>query len=361
MKKHHTGWQVPMAGALLLATAASAEQNELTQQLDSTNRVTASLRLGFNFSGKFKGVGTTFAPGAPLTGARRTPHGDAYNYGDGYVYADKSGSLDGMTSYWGYDNANQVGASVANSIDFHRTDATGLPGTRSDADTPSVGFEVAYNYQLGRDDWRHLNYGIEGAANFMPVSFGGSGTYNLALRSITDTYGYTAGTTPPSANLPYQGSFEGPGFLLNIPRTGRTTQLGNATFQVQQDFDGDLWGFRVGPYLEYAPSPKWSLYLSGGLAVGIMTADASWKETLTLPGGGPGSSTSVSGSGSDVSLLGGFYVGADAQYKFNERWSVDGGVQFQDIGTYNHNFGGRNVEVDLSQSIFIHAGVSYSF
>jgi len=133
MKNHNIGWRVPVTGALLLATAASAEQTAQTY-LDSTNRVTLSLRFGFDISGKFKGVGTTFAPGAPLANTRFTPHGDKYNYDDGYVYNDKSGSADGYTSYWGYDKASQIGASSANSIDFHRTDAVGLPGNRSSDD-----------------------------------------------------------------------------------------------------------------------------------------------------------------------------------------------------------------------------------
>jgi hypothetical protein len=40
---------------------------------------------------------------------------------------------------------------------------------------------------------------------------------------------------------------------------------------------------------------------------------------------------------------------------------VEAGVQFQDLGLYDHNFGGRSVELDLSKSIFLHAGVSFSF
>ena len=293
MNNHYTGWRVPMTGALLLATAVSAEQDS-QMYLDSTNRVTLSLRLGFNISGKFTGVGSTFAPGSPLANNRFTPHGDRYNYGDGYVLPDISGSADGMTWYWGYDNASQINASGPNSIDFHRTDVAGLPGDKSSDDSPYIGAELAYDYEdLGKnDDWRHLYYGIEAAVNFMPISFGGTGLYNLSLSSITDTYGYTPGTTPPSASLPYQGSFQGPGFVVNMPRTGRVTQLATASFLVQQDFDANLWGFRLGPYVDYMPSEKWNLHLSGGLAVGVMQASASWSETVTLPGGGPGSSTS---------------------------------------------------------------------
>jgi hypothetical protein len=57
----------------------------------------------------------------------------------------------------------------------------------------------------------------------------------------------------------------------------------------------------------------------------------------------------------------GYYVGLDATYKFNNRWGADVGVQFQDLGIYSHNFGGRTAQLDLSQSIFIQVGISYSF
>jgi hypothetical protein len=360
MKKNPTVWGVPVTGALLFATAVSAETDS-QMYLDSTNRVTLSLRLGFNISGKFKGTGSTFAPGSPFVNPnRRTPHGDKYNYADGYVFSDLSGSKDGMTWYWGYDTAGQVNASGANTIDLHRTTASGIPGETSQDDSPRVGAELAYDYQFGvKEDWHHLRYGVEAAFNWMPIEFGGGGIYNATLSRLTDTYGYTPGTHPPSAELPYQGSFQGPGFVLNVPRVGTVTTVSSATFLVQQHFDADLWGFRLGPYIEYPLSKKWSLHLSGGLAVGLLAGDASWKETLTLPGGG--GSSSVGGAGDDVSVLWGFYVGLDAHYQMNQRWGLDAGVQFQDLGVYDHNFGGRTVEIDFSESLFVHAGISYSF
>ncbi len=361
MKNYHTGWRVPVTSALLFATAVSAEQNEQTY-LNSTNRVTLSLRFGLNISGGFKGVGSTFAPGAPLANSRFTRHGDKYNYDDGFALPDGSGSTDGYTWYWGYDSTSQINASGANSIDLHRTDAIGLPKRNaSEDDSPYLGAELAYAYELRKDDWRHLYYGVEFAVNWMPISFGGTSLYNLTLSHVTDTYGYTPGTTVPTSQLPYEGDFTHGNFSIFYPRTGTSTSLSSATLLVQQDFDANLWGFRVGPYIEYMPSEKWNLHLSGGLAVGLLSAEASWKETLTVPGGGPNASTSVSGGGDDVALLAGFYIGLDAEYKFNERWSVEAGVQYQDIGNYNHDFGGRSVELDLSQSVFVHAGISYSF
>ena len=357
-KKNPTGWRVPMTGALILATTVSAEQG-VTPYLNTTNRVTLSLRFGLNISGGFKGVGSTFAPGAPLKNTRFTPHGDKYNYDDGYALPDISGSTDGYSWYWGYDAANQVDATAANTIDLHRTDATGMPGKNSsDDDGPNLGAEVAWNYELGRDEWRQIYYGVEMAVNWMPFDISRHNGYDVTLASVTDTYGYTPGTTPPAGNLPYQGAYANGNFTIFYPRQSTATTLASARFIVQQDFDANIWGFRVGPYIEYLPSEKWSLHLSGGLALGLIDANASWKETLSVTGGG---TTSVSGGGDDLSLLAGFYIGVSAQYKFNDRWSVEAGVQYQDIGTYDHNFGGRSVELDLSSSVFVHAGISYSF
>jgi len=45
----------------------------------------------------------------------------------------------------------------------------------------------------------------------------------------------------------------------------------------------------------------------------------------------------------------------------SQHWGLDGAVQFQDLGKYNHSFQGRSVELDLNRSLFVELGVSYSF
>ena len=334
---------MPVCSTLLLATAVSAEQ-DLKTYLDSTNRVTLSFRFGLNISGKFKGTGGIL--------------GGAGHYADGYVLTDVSGNAGNQTWYWGYQNASQVNASAPNSIDMHRYSAGGLTGENSGDDSPYLGAEITYNHEFGiKEDWHHLRYGLEVAFNFMPIEFNSGGLYSAVSR-ITDTYGYTAGTTPPGA--PYAGGYQGPNFVLNVPPINSSTALvPGASFLAQQHFDANLWGFRLGPYIEYPLSKKWNLHLSGGLAVGLLDAEANWKEKLTDPLNNV--SITASGSGSDTSLLWGYYIGLEAAYQINKDWGIEAGVQFQDLGTYSHNFGGRVAELDLSQSIFVHVGVSYSF
>jgi hypothetical protein len=59
--------------------------------------------------------------------------------------------------------------------------------------------------------------------------------------------------------------------------------------------------------------------------------------------------------------LWGGYASLNATCQMDEHWSFIGGVQFQDLGKYNHSFDGRKVSLDLSQSVFVLAGISYSF
>jgi hypothetical protein len=364
MNRTHRNWKVPVSGALLLATAVSAEQ-DLQTYLNSTNRVTLSLRFGLNVSGKFKGIaGGSSAFTLPVAGGRRTPNGDPYNYDNGYVLTDITGNDGGMTWYWGYDKSGQV--NLANStISFDRASMASLPdGASGDKDSAQTGAELAYNYEIGmKEDWHQLRYGLEVAINWMPISFKNDGLYGIVRSLQTDTYSFTPGTTPPgygdSSELPYQGTFQGGNFVLNVPPLSSTTAaLPNANFIVQQKFNANLWGIRLGPYLEMPLSERWSLHLSGGLAVGLLDGNVSWNEQLAIPGG---PTLTRAGSGDDTKFLCGYYVGLSAAYQFNDRWGLEAGVQFQDLGVYDHNFGGSRVELDLSKSVFVHAGVSFSF
>jgi len=110
--------------------------------------------------------------------------------------------------------------------------------------------------------------------------------------------------------------------------------------------------------VELPLSEKWDLRLSGGLAVGLLNGNESWKQTLTPSGGNP---ITLGGGGGAFETLWGYYASLDATWQINKRWAVDGAVQFQDLGKFNHNFGGRQVELDLSRSLFVELGVSYSF
>jgi len=330
-------------GIVLLLPAAARAQASYTNVI-ATNRLSFSARMGFNISATFKGV----AP-AP----RVAPDGSPYNYDDGYVHTDVSGNFGGQTWNWGYDNsASQI--SVNNTILLSRTTPDGGGAPQALEENPSLGGEITYNRLLGAKDKWH--YGFEAAANYLNISLHGSQTFSGNMSRVTDAYPFTSGTTPPTATPgnPYQGSFNGPGFVIgDTPTNSVTVLVPGIPIVDNQRYDGDLWGFRLGPYVEVPLGERWNLAFSGGLALGLLNSSASWSQTA----GG----TSISGSGSDFALLWGYYVGANVSYQFSEHWSAVGGAQFQSLGTYTHTYGGRDVEVDLSHALFVTLGVSYTF
>jgi hypothetical protein len=337
---------VPLCG---LSLAVGAEEI-------ATNRLSFSARLGFNFSARFKDVAAA-SFGNPVI-PRRTPSqpgrpdGDAYNYDDGYVLTDVSDNYGGKTWYWGYDNS---GSQISgNTILLSRTAATAGGGASgSFGDNPSFGGELTYNRLLGvKGDAR---YGLEAAVNYLNLSLHAKDTFRGSATRVTDAYPFTPGTTPPDTTTgPYQGSYVGPGFVIgDTPVSSSTVVIPGATVTDTRRFDGDLWGFRLGPYLEIPLDDPVNLSISAGLAVGLLNADAAWSQTS-------GSST-LSGSGSDCDVLWGGYVSAAVTWYLSERWSLIGGGQFQTLGDYEHSFGGRKVEVDLSNCWFVTLGLSYKF
>lgn len=353
-----------MTRSILAALATASLATTVPAEEIVTNRLTASLRFGLNISAKFKGSAATLP--APSS-ARLTPHGDAYNYDDGYVLTDVSGNEGGQTWYWGYDNsanypAGQVSDGVAfpaNTLLFSHSTPTGDFTSPTLDDDPQFGVEVTYNRYLGTKDG--ASYGLEMAANYLNLSLHDKRSFSGTVLRATDAYAYTPGTTPPGASPanPYQGSYDGWGFLLgDAPVASATAVVADGyTISGTRQLDADLWGWRLGAYMDFPIEDNLNLWVSAGLAMGALKADANWNETVTL---GTATATSA-GRGSHSDLLWGWYASANLSWDFSERWSAVAGVQFQDLGKYKHNFGGRAVELDLSRALFITLGASYRF
>jgi hypothetical protein len=57
----------------------------------------------------------------------------------------------------------------------------------------------------------------------------------------------------------------------------------------------------------------------------------------------------------------GGYVGGTVSWQFSQRWSAVAGAQYQTLGNYVRTFSGREVELNLSHSVFATLGVSFNF
>ena len=326
-----------------------------------TNRLTFSARFGFNISATFKGLS-----GLPTGGGqpRLTPNGAQYNYDDGYVLTDVSGNAGGQTWNWGYDRSQDEGTSlpsqiVGDTIALSRSVFTGNTAS-STADGPSFGAEVAYDrLLLDKGKWR---VGFEVAGNYQGLSLSENGSAQAGLSRVTDAYAFEPGTTPPSATTtsPYQGTFDGPGFLLgDIPVSSTTVVVpGGATVLGRRNYDADCWGLRFGPYIEFPLNETMLISAGGGLALQGVFSSASWSETVVINGVG---TFDYSGQADDSGLLVGGYVAANFVWKLDESWRFALGVQYQKTGDFNTTVGMREVSLDMSNVIYATAGFSFSY
>jgi opacity protein-like surface antigen len=122
--------------------------------------------------------------------------------------------------------------------------------------------------------------------------------------------------------------------------------------------EGNIWGFRLGPYLEYPFGSNLTVQVMGGVALALVDARWSWSQSIAVNGVTLPTQT---GRADGTDALWGWYVGGTIAWRFSERWSTVGGVQFQDVGAYRSSKSGREFQLDLSNTLFATLGLSYSF
>lgn len=340
---------------LLLALPAFAAEEDALDLNQCKDRLSLSARFGFNIDAKF--------------GPRTTPDGLAYSHLDGYVLMDSTGNFDptstfpgGITQNWGYDNSSRQRDGTSPFGGYPTTTmtrlASGDPATKKMDDDPAIGGELVYARRLYKKNKWH--FGVEGAANFTPVDLRESSVTTGA--GIQDSYQYFNGTTLPDSpgpdGQPFQGTFAGAPQYALISATPVNPTAVPVSVASKTKFDADIWGFRVGPYAEYQLHRRWAVNVCGGLAVALVDADASWRQTVTVNGV---TDPTHSGSDSDSDVMWGWYVGANVTYHIHRRWDLNAGVQYQDVGTFDLDAGARRAELDLSKSLFVTVGVSCRF
>jgi hypothetical protein len=172
--------------------------------------------------------------------------------------------------------------------------------------------------------------------------------YSLQGVVIPDPPVFGTKGPPGGANQPAISHTAIPQAAVNI-----TTTIGG-----RRKIDADVYGFRIGPYLDIPIYKKLAFSLSGGLAVAVVNSQFHYDEMVGVPGIGV-FGQSGAGSHSDV-LLGG-YASGNFSYSFTKSWSAFAGAQFEDLGHYSHQLGSKLAELDFTKSVFVNIGVGFSF
>ena len=317
---------------------------------NSVNRFSFSPRAAFNISASFGGLTRVTAGG----NRRTTPNGAPYNYDNGYVLTDASGNAGGQTWYWGYDSPSQISG---NSILLSRA-ASAASGSVVGDNSSDVNFGAEFAYNRVLFSRGEMRYGLDAAVSYLNVRFRDSTPYPGSVSQVSDAYPFTPGTTPPQTPPAYQGTFVGPGFLLGATPSSSSSSVVGGMFSGNRKVDANLFGLRLGPSLEFPLLERLQVVVSGGVAVGVMDASVSWNETASFTSGG---SLMNSGSDSNLGVVYGGYLGAHFLYDISKTWSAEAGVQYQNLGVYEHEFSGRAVQLDLSHTILVSLGVAFRF
>lgn len=303
------------------------------QQIDAPeNRFNLSYRAGFNIKADFRNLGRAGLPGGPsVTGL---------SYEDGFVRPNSVPNNLGLSWNWGYQDASQV---VGDNIVMTSSQRGKLAGGQDDS--PANGVELSYNRRLGW--WGKAAWGLEGALNYTGLEIGNN---SHPSGNVMTAHAFSlGGAIPPTA--PYAGTPDGPGILISETPT-------IASLAVQSRLETSLVGFRLGPSLEFPFGEKWSLGVSGGFALAWANTDVHFREVVSVD------STRAAlraGGRSNSDWLPGFYIGANVAYKVCSSGSFFIGAQFQDVGDQTVRVLDKQAKLDLSQSIFLNAGFSYSF
>ena len=66
-------------------------------------------------------------------------------------------------------------------------------------------------------------------------------------------------------------------------------------------------------------------------------------------------------SGTSWGVTAGFYAGVDLNYQLSRRWAVVAGAKFLDAGTYTHELGQGQMNLDLGKAFSFNLGAGFSF
>ena len=310
---------------------------------DGKSRVGISYRPGLNIKGSFSGTGAV----APRNNPGPTTSGQNHEYDDGYVRVDSTHNGLGLTWNWGFDNASQVSGDNLEMRSSHIQEGGG--GSNEDL---QHGFEVTYARELGTI--RKARFGIEGAFNYTYVGMKANAGSPMLVTTI-DTYDVSGidPFNPPGSQTPYQGTFMGPGTLIPDAPIRRRQEMSAAGMSAKRELDANVFGIRLGPYVEFPFSPKWTVGLNAGFALVAVNSDFKFSERILA--------SSLRGSDNKSDLLPGGYVGANVSFQVAPSTQLFAGAEYQHVGDFTQDAGGKRARLDLGNSVFVKAGVSFSF
>ncbi|MGA9779180.1 MAG: hypothetical protein WBS33_12995 [Verrucomicrobiia bacterium] len=314
---------------------------------DWTRHFRIGALVGMNISANFSMNGTFGISGNnPAQGI----------FDDGYVRTDQTGNSGGYTGYWGYNKTQQYDP-VAQTLTM--TAATSFSANNSAKESGGVfpGFEMAYGDNLWY--WKHARVGWELGFGLLPISISENQSTATTVNQLTYTYSVSNpdGVPFPQGSTPYQGGPSGAGYpILDTPSSITTNQVAG-TIAGKETLDVMLYTLRLGPTMSWDLTEHVSLSLGAGPAVGLVSGDYKYDETITTGNG----STPNSGKISGTDFVYGGYVNATMLCHVMDNADIFAGAQFMPMSDATISGGGRMGRLNLGGQVYFTVGINWPF
>jgi hypothetical protein len=339
---------VPMGGALA-QSEASAPAFVWTQPEQVWPRYfRLGVLAGFNLKADFSMNGQF-----GVSGGQPGPVGVSgadHLYDDGYVRVDQTGNAGGYTSYWGYNDASQLSG---NTLTFHSAKSFTANSGPTSATDSAVGVDLAYGGHLF--PWRRAQVGWEFGFGYLPVNIEDQQTFSGVVNRTVHTFD-TGGIVVPTA--PYQGGSGGTGPTIRDVATALPDDTLAATVSGRRALDVDIYLFRLGPTLFWELTPRWSAAVGAGAAVGLVSGDLRFRETLSLADGGTAVNSGSIG-GSDV-IYGG-YLNGTLLFHVEQHGDLYLSLQYMPLSEMSIRGPGRQADLIPTGGVFVSFGVNWPF
>jgi hypothetical protein len=331
-----------LTGAAFVAPQAHAF-DEWDQPSDWTRNLRVGMQIGLNINAKFKTSGAFAVPGSGASA-------NGVKFDNGYVLKDSSGSTDGRTWNWGYDNASQLSGST---LTYKSTTGYDVQnsGTRSKGDEPYVGFDMGYGWTFAR--LGSAKVGAEFGFGLLPISISDRQPLQATLSSQNSTVDTTGIEVPLGG---YHGTFQGPGVTIPTAVTPGAISTTNGPVSGSRTLDVNLYTFRLGPTLFWELNPKIGVGVSAGGAFGIVSGDYEFRER---PAGSTGNF--FTGKFGKTDFVYGGYISALTTYRIEDHGDLFLGAQFMSLTDSTFRQGGREAKLGLGSGIYITAGINWPF
>jgi hypothetical protein len=338
-----TGWRWAL-GLAGMAALAPHVHGQYDPDWDRNFRV--GVLVGFNVKSSFR-----------ISGDALNVSGKPGIYNDGYVIPDPN-NLDpnnDYTSNWGYNSDSQYNA-AAKTLTLHKTTKftpnSGSQTTKNDG--PFLGFDMEYGGYPWR--WERLRLGWTFGFGLLPIESKDNRT--IQGKATVAAYDFETGTHvlfPPGG---YQGSANGgPAIHSTEPENPTSEETPDAEIKGSRSLDVMLYSFRLGPTLFFDLNDKIGLSIGAGPAVGFVSGDYKYDETITI-----GTETASNKGGfSATDFLFGGYVNATVTYHATLNGDFYLSAQYMPLGSSTFSKGGREAKLDLSGAMCLSAGINWPF